>query len=54
MPVCMPYPGAVVKVGVGDCVFEPRSGIKVSKKQTLFSLLTRKDSILWGASVIEK
>ena len=38
----------------GDRGFEPRCGIQVSKKQTVSSLFTRKDSILWGASVTEK
>ena len=36
---------------VGDRGFEPRSGIQVSKKQNGSSLLTRENSILWGASV---
>ena len=39
---------------VGDRGFEPCSGIQVSKKQNVSSLLTRKHSILWGASVTEK
>ena len=39
---------------VGDRGFEPRSGIQVSKKQNVFSLLTRKDLILWGASAAER
>ena len=39
---------------VGDRGFEPRSGIQVSKKQNVRSLLTRKNSILWGASVTER
>ena len=34
--------------------FETRSGTRVSKKRNVSSLLTRKDSILWGASVTEK
>ena len=37
----------------GDRGFEPRSGIQVSKKHNVSSPLTRKDSILWGASVTE-
>ena len=32
---------------VGDRGFEPHSGLQVSKKQNVSSLLTRKDSILW-------
>ena len=50
-------PDAVVKLPawkIGDRGFEPRSGIQVSKKQNVSSLLTRKDSILWGAPVTEK
>ena len=39
---------------VGGRGFKPRSGIQVSKKQNVSSLLTHKDSILWEASVIEK
>ena len=39
---------------VGDRGFEPRSGIQVLKKQNVSSLLTRKNSILWGVSVTEK
>ena len=39
---------------VGYREFEPRSGIRVSKKQHVSSLLIRKDSILWGASVTER
>ena len=39
---------------VGDRGFDPRSGIQVSKKQNVSSLLTRKDYILWGASVTDK
>ena len=39
---------------VGDREFEPRSGIKVSKKPIFSSPLTRKDSILWGAYVTER
>ena len=35
---------------VGDRGFKPRSGIQVSKKQNASSPLTRKDSILRGAS----
>ena len=36
---------------VGDCVFEPNSGPKVSKKQNVPPPppLNRKDSTLWGA-----
>ena len=32
---------------VRDRGFEPRSGIQVSKKEIVSSLLTRKDSIVW-------
>ena len=39
---------------VGDRGFAPRSGIQLSKKQNASSLLTSKDSILWGRSVTEK
>ena len=39
---------------VGDPGFEPRSGILVSKKQTVSSPLTRKDPMLWGASLTER
>ena len=35
---------------VGDRGFERRSGIQVSKKQNVSSLLSHKYSILWGAS----
>ena len=45
-------PGAVVKAAclkVGEREFEPHS-----KKQNVFSTLTREDSILWGASVTER
>ena len=38
---------------IGDRGFKPSSDIQVSKKQDLSSLLSRKDSILWGASVSE-
>ena len=39
---------------VGDRGFVPRAGIHLSKKQNdVSSPLTRKDSILWGASVTE-
>ena len=36
---------------VGDRWFKPGSGIQVSTKQNVSSLLTRKKSIFWGASV---
>ena len=39
---------------VGDRRFEPRFGIQVTKKQIVASPLSRKDSILWGTSVIER
>ena len=39
---------------VGDRGFEPHSGLQISKKQNVSSPLTRKDSILWGASVTER
>ena len=35
------------------CRLEPNSRLLVSKKKNVSSLLTRKDSILWGASVTE-
>ena len=38
---------------VGDCGFK-LSGLQASMKQNLSSPLTRKDSILWGASVTER
>ena len=38
----------------GHCGFEPHSGLQVLKKQDVSSPLTRKDSILWGASVTER
>ena len=50
-------PGAVVKAA---CLESRRSrvqtpsAIQVSKKQYVSSLLTRKDLILWGASVTER
>ena len=37
--------------GSGAVVKAARSGIQVSKKQNVSSLLTRKDSILRGASL---
>ena len=39
---------------VGDRGFEPHSGIQVSKKQNVSFSLTRRYSILWGASVTER
>ena len=39
---------------IGDRGFEPHSGLQVLKKQHVSSLLTRKDSILCGASVVER
>ena len=33
----------------GDGMFEPHSGLHVLKKRNVSSLLTRNDSILWGA-----
>ena len=50
-------PGAVVQEPawkVGDRGIEHRSSIQVSKKQTVSSPLTRKDSIVWGAPVTGK
>ena len=38
---------------VADCGFVTRSGIQVLKKRNASSTLTRKDSILWRASVTE-
>ena len=43
-------PGAVVR----DCGLEPHSGLQVSKQQNVSSPLTREDSMLWGAYVIER
>ena len=37
---------------VGDRVFEPPSGLQVSKKQNVSSPLTRKDSIFWISSPV--
>ena len=34
---------------VGDRGFEPPSRLQVSKKRNVYSPLTRKDAILWGA-----
>ena len=39
---------------VGDRGFEPHSGLQFSKEQNVFSPLTRKNAILWGASVTER
>ena len=39
---------------VGVCGFEPHSGLQVSKKQNVSSLLTHKDAIVWVASVTER
>ena len=42
---------------VGDRGFEPHSGLQVSKKQNVSTLLIHKDSLLWGlwgASVTER
>ena len=38
---------------VRDCGLESHSGIHVSKEENVSSPLTRKESILWGASVTE-
>ena len=38
---------------VGDRGLKPRAGIQVLKKQNASNPLTRKDSVLWGASVTE-
>ena len=38
---------------VGGRGLEPLFGIQVTKKQNVSSLLTRKDSILWGAYVTD-
>ena len=35
---------------VRDRGFEPHSGIQVSKKRNVSTLLTREDLILWGAA----
>ena len=39
---------------VGGRGFEPHFDPEVSKKQNVYSPLTREDSILWGASVTER
>ena len=39
---------------VGNRGYEPHPGLQVSKKPIFSSPLTRKDSILWGASVTER
>ena len=39
---------------VGGRGFVPHSGLQVLKKQNVSSLLTHKDSTLWGASVTER
>ena len=39
---------------VGDRGLESHSGIRVSKKQNVSSSLTRKDPVLWRASVTER
>ena len=39
---------------VGHREYEPHSVLPVLKKQNVSSPLTRKDSILWGASVSER
>ena len=46
-------PAAVIKAAWLER-FIPRSDIQVSKKQNVFSPLTGKDSVLWGASVTER
>ena len=38
---------------VGDRGFKPHSGLQFSKAKGFSHQLTRKDSILWGASVTE-
>ena len=38
---------------VGDRGFKPHSTFQISKKQSVSSTLTRKNAILWGASVTE-
>ena len=43
-----------VRVEVGKCGLLFRSGIEVSKKQNVSSPLTRKYSVLWEASEIER
>ena len=39
---------------IGDRGLEPHSGLQASKNQNVSSLHTRKDAILWGASVTER
>ena len=39
---------------VGDRGFERHSSLQVPEQQNVSSTLTRKDSILWRASVTEK
>ena len=57
---CLVFGGALVQWlklpawKVGDFLLEPRSCIQVSKKQDVFFPLTRKDSILWGASAADR
>ena len=49
--------GALAKLPaweVRDRGFQPRSGIQVSNKQNVSSLLTRNDSILWEGSVTDR
>ena len=38
---------------VGDRVFEPHSGLQISKKHNVSSSLSCEDPILWGACVTE-
>ena len=39
---------------IGDRGLEPHSGLRVQRNKNVSSPLTRKDSILWGASVTER
>ena len=48
------WAGALVQLPawkIGDRGFESHSGLQISKKQNISFPITRKDSILWGASV---
>ena len=60
MNIYLGWAGALVQwlmlpaLKVGDRGFEPHPSLQVSKKQIVSSLLTRKDSILWGTTVTER
>ena len=44
----------MVKAACLESRVKTHSGLQVSKKQNVSSLLMREDSILWGASVTER